>query len=372
MKFIRSYILPAESAIMKLCEFCEREMKRQNYRKHYERCLIRLEFNLPKSVIHEAIGNRPVGNNVEDQIMNEKLMIEKTKLIDVLKRFTEESSSLLLSDEIQTCSFERIGEMNLAARTKYEYQVEWKNYQQWCSKRKMNPTLTQTANNYLAQLQTQTSTLKNKRNRLQSIIRHLTGQSIILARIRRRIRRIPKYKLSSEEIENYLQEQKRISKEDYLVQLILAMYGCRINSCSGLRLRHLEFLQGGNTIVLPDTKTGDRVVQATPKLQALLSKFVEKRRRRNLDEFVFDAGRSSYLHRRSNNLCIRINKRIRDSSVLKKSPNYKFSSHMFRHSKAFQTYREHLEKAKEAAREAIGHEKNSSSINFYLNMEPGG
>jgi integrase len=357
---------------MKKCEFCEKTMKPQNFKKHFEVCLIRREFNLSKSKILEAIGGKPVENTNDDlQIMNDKLMLEKNKMIDILRRFSDEAKSLLLNEDNEFNSLARISEMSLSESTKLEYQGEWKAYQKWCFKQKVSPMIPQSAERYLAQLPSQVSTIKSKKNRLQSILRFLTGSSIIIRGTRRRIRHMPKYKMSQEEVEKYLAEQNEISHEDFIVQSIMARYGCRISACSGLRLRHLEFLKrGGNVMFLPECKSNLREVEADKPLRKLLSRFVRDKEMED-DDFIFNAGPSSHLKRRANYLCARINKRIKDSKVLVKSPNYKYSTHMFRHTRAFKEYRKCLEMAKDAARRAIGHAENSSSIEYYLRAGPG-
>lgn len=357
---------------MKKCDFCEKTMKPQNFKKHFKICHIRTEFNLPKSQILEAIGGKPVENNNEDlQIMNDNLMLEKTKMVDIIRRFSDEAKSVLLNEDIELNSFSRIAEMSLSESTKLEYQGEWKAYQKWCFKQKVSPMVSQSAERYLSQLPSQVSTLKNKKNRLQSILRFLTGTSIIIRGTRRRIRHMPKHKMSHDEVEKYLAEQEEISQEDFIVQSIMARYGCRISACSGLRLRHLEFLKrGGNIMLLPECKSNVREVETDKPLRKLLSRFVGDKQMED-DDFIFNAGPSTHLKRRANYLCARINKRIKNSKVLIKSPNYKYSTHMFRHTKAFKEYRKCLEIAKEAARRAIGHKEGSSSIDYYLRLGPG-
>jgi len=342
-------------------------MKPQNFKKHIDRCLIRREFNLPKSEILLAIGGRPSCHSSKDlENLNERLSADNLRFLELLKKLSEEARTLLINSQEDLDSHSKIAEMYLSSETIKEYQGEWKIYKSWCLEHHLSPMNTATANSYLTRLKLQVSTIKNKRNRLQSILRHLTGQSLFLSRIRRRIRRMPKYRLSASEISDYLEEQRSINFEDYLVQLILATYGCRIHSCSDLRLRNLDFLNGGSLLYLPDTKTGDREVEVSKTLRQDLMKYIKNNKLTSPETFVFSAGPSENLRRRANVLCIRINARIKESKVLKRNANFKFSSHMFRHSMAFQVYRDHLEKAKAAARKSIGHHSGTTSINFYI------
>ncbi len=342
-------------------------MKPQNLKRHSEKCIIHREFNLPKSEILIAIGRRPSNSGVKDlEVLNEKLSADNLRLMEILKKFFEEAKTVVFDHSENSDSHSKINQMCLSEETIKEYQGEWKIFRSWCLHQNLSPMNPSSANSYLARLKLEVSTIKKKRNRLQSIIRHLTGQSIFLTRIRRRIRRMPKYKMSYSEISEYLEEQRSLDLEDYLIQLILATYGCRIHSCSSLKLRNLHFLNGGSVIYLPDTKTGDREVEVSKTLRQGLNKYIKMKKLTDPEAFVFSAGSSENSRRRANILCVRINNRIKESKVLNKNANFKFSSHMFRHSVAFQVYRDYLEIAKEAARKSIGHRSVSSSINFYI------
>jgi integrase len=351
---------------MKTCEFCEKTMKTQNFSKHNQVCIIRREFNTPKSVILEAIGGKPVENSLEDLLnLNDRLTSENSKCVNFVRRFVEEANFILVANSSDQDYLAKIAEMSLSTSTAKEYVSEWRIYNAWSHKNKMSSLSPSTASSYIAHLKVEVSTAKTKRNRLQSILRHLTGQSVVLPRIRRRIRRIPKHKMSAEEVLEYLKEQQAVSYEDYIVQLIMLTFGCRIHSCSSLRVSHLEFLRGGAMMILPDSKTGDREVEVADPLKKHLRKWLNKNKL-TFDDFLFSAGSSADLKKRANVLCMRINKRIKKSNVLRKSPNYKLSSHMFRHTKAFEVFREHLERGKQAARSAIGHSHGTSSIEYYL------
>lgn len=346
---------------------CEKTMKQTNFSKHDKVCFIKREFNMSKKQILEAIGGKPVAQSNQDlENMNIKLTSENEKYIDLIKKFTQEANQVLISHSVDFDPLSKIGEMSLNEETTKEYKSEWKIFSAWAFKNHLNPILPTSANSYISSLKHQVSTIKTKRNRIQSIMRHLTGQNIMLSRIRRRVKIIPKYKMSPKEIEKYLEEQKTINHEDFLIQLLMAMHGCRVHSVSGIQLKHLDFLEEGNKMYLPDTKTGTRELEVGKQLRQLLGNLVNEKKLTNIDSFVFEAGPSFNLRRRANILCTRINRRINESHVLRKSNNFKFSSHMFRHSKAFTIFREYLEKGKEAARSAIGHQPGTSSINYYL------
>lgn len=175
-----------------------------------------------------------------------------------------------------------------------------------------------------------------------------------------------KYALSAEEIKDYLIEQKQESKEDFLIQLLMITYGLRINTIGGLRLKHLEFMNGTNTIYLPDTKTGGRTESVTEEIKNLAKEWVKKRKLNEDDSFIFN-GKSSDINKRTKVINTRINKRIKDSKIIKKIKGLTFSSHMFRKTKARMAYTKALDFAKQEARKSIGQVEGSSAIEYYIN-----
>ena len=344
---------------MKTCIYCELTMKTQNFKKHLNACHFKKEFNLPKSDILKAIsGYKPIEIQPSPDVGSQKYL-------EFIKEIFTKSSELVTNQSDLTIP-ELIDQMQLSPETKNEYKGEWGLYLKWCTEKNERPLNIVSANTYLAGSKLEISTIKNKRIRLQSIFKHVVGQSACLAKIRRRVKKIPKYPLSPQEIIAYLKEQKKINYEDYVVQLIMCTYACRINACSGLKLKHLEFLENGDLMFLPDSKTGTMEVKVNQEIRDILTMYVDKYDITDPEEFLFHVGKSENLRRRSSYLCSRINKRIQASKVLKKSQNFKYSSHMFRKSKAFTLYREYMEKGKSAARALLGHKENSSSINYYI------
>jgi integrase len=281
-------------------------------------------------------------------------------------------SILIKSDELVGTSFdlipdEMIERMNIAQTTKQLYKSDWKGYNTWCSENKTNPFLPKSANKYLESLNLAQSTLATKRSSIQSILQHLLEKKVVLKKMRRRLHLIkPKYALSLEEIKDYLEEQHMENEEDYIAQLLMITYGLRINTIGGLRLKHLEFLNNLETICLPDTKSGDRREKINKEIQKLLTKLIKKKKIDEEESFVFNAVNSD-VSKRTSQIRERINKRIKNSKVLKKKVGYSYSSHMFRKTTAFTSYIQALEKAKSEARKAIGHAEGSSSIMYYLN-----
>jgi len=367
---------------MKKCQYCDHEMLRQNYKKHVSTCPIRKNFGLTKTEILSCISQ--VKNNFphqEDQMESENKDL-KTKLTfnellcekayKFLRDISIESSALVMEKEGVNLEdpMQRIEEMILSEGTREEYKMEWKLYSKYCDQNKLNPLSDQSSNKYLQNLKVSLSTILKKRGNLQSILSHLVGRKVKLLRIGKKVKPKLKYALSIEEIDAYLKEQIEIDEQDYLIQRLLLEYGCRVNTAGLLKLRHLEFLDEGNeNIILPDSKTGPRVEKITPDLRDLLTDYVEQVPLEE-DDYIFTAqGDCKTERKRCHAICVRINKRIKESKALRKSKNYQYSSHMFRKTKAFSAFQDAVKEAKNRARRAIGQANDSTAIESYINMK---
>ena len=345
--------------IMKTCQFCERQMLRQNFKRHSMSCDIKKIFDAPKYEIIEALELKK--NNSALSLI--QLKYEKLKhFISTFHRETLEILGFSKEEDIPS----KLEELMVSEGTKLQYKSDWYSYSSWCKKQKLDPFLISNANSYLAQLKKKLSTIKNKRSRLQTILSHLLNTPISLKPIKRRISFKPKYVLSQDELVNYLEEQRNENEEDYLIQLILSVYGCRINSVACLQKKHLLFLNRGTKMILPDSKTGPKEVETSPDLIEKLSNYVEENGINRSENFLFTASTTD-LRRRSIQICRRINQRIKNSNVLKSNDTHVFSTHMFRKSKAFVLYRKLMEEAKQKVRSEIGQSDNSRAIEHYIN-----
>lgn len=366
---------------MKTCKFCEHEMMRQNYKKHESTCFIKKTFGISKSVILSCIEQSKKKLPYQNLILEEnKRLKTQASLIELLcekaykylKEISIESAALILEKEgvsVQDPA-SRIQEMILSEGTKTEYMMEWRLYSKFCEDKRINAFSNLSANKYLQSLKVNVSTIHKKRGNLQSILTNLVGRSIKLVRIGKKSQYKLKYALTSAEIESYLEEQKEIDTGDFLIQTLLLQYGCRINTAGLIKVSHLQFLNGINkNIILPDSKTGPRIEQITPKLENLLNSHLEENPFEE-DDYLFSAnGDYKTERKRCHAICVRINKRIKNSKVLKKNKNYQFSSHMFRKTKAFMAFQAAVMLAKQKARDSIGQARNSSSINHYIKFD---
>ena len=158
------------------------------------------------------------------------------------------------------------------------------------------------------------STQRKKQYMLQNILQYLIDKSVKLDKFSMRISYIPKFPLSNEELKKYLEEQKNLNKEDWLIQLLLSTYGLRINTITLMKLQNLEFLKAEedeeNLIHLPDSKVKNhRIEPIEEELEDLLKEWVGNDLKD--DDYIFYwEGKHLNWRRRAQDLCIRINKCI--------------------------------------------------------------
>lgn len=351
---------------MKNCYFCEKSMKTQNFKKHQKVCFFKVEFNESKSNVLRALYNLPKENL--SPVKSDQVDLALIELKNFLTEFFNKSRLLhkkIIEDDLRD-PIERIKELHVNDSTKDGYIVEYKLFKKWLNKNKKTLTI-ESANSYLASLKCKGSTLKKKMNILQNLLRLLIDPHIKLNPIRMRISYQSKYSLSEEEVHLYLEEQKS-NPEFYLIQKFMIIYGLRVNTVAGLKLKHLNFLHPGVVdIIIPDTKTSsDRIEKITEELSDEFNNFIAGKNLEQEDFIFYRESKNDSVRKRATGLCKLINKRIDESKALKKNANYKFSSHMFRKTKANTIYQEGLAQLRDKARKAIGHSGNSSSINHYI------
>ena len=365
---------------MKTCQYCEESMKKQNFNKHKASCFVKNTFGANKSDIIRLLEQNNIGI-VEKEAKNDKDYLNLKARNEINEMLLEKAFKFIksFSDEAIALSTERngvnpedpldkISHMMVAESTKQEYISDWKQYSKYCEGKKMNPFISDYANSYLESCKNTLSTIIRKKGNLQSILSYVLNSRVLLRKIRKKPVFTPKYALTQSEIHAYLKEQRKISEDDFLLQKLLIDYGCRINTAGSIKVKHLEFLNGDNIIILPDQKTGARSEPITDDLRHLLGEHV---RRNNLEheDFLFKIGCNNNNERkRTSRIGLRINKRIENSEAMKKSKNFKYSSHMFRKTKAFNIFNEIVKTAKAAARIGIGQKKESGAIEHYIHM----
>jgi hypothetical protein len=353
---------------MTVCEWCNKEMGRQNLKRHQETCVYKNEIGMTKDDFQHLKHNyKP------DRLLTNALEVAfselKQYLTDTFHKTTSLYKKLVVED--QRDPEDRLNEMHVSAATKANYLSEWKLFNKWLKKNKRLPDK-ESADTYLSTLKCRPSTLKKKQYMLEHILQHLIDNNIKLNRVKMRISYVPKYAMTEQEIDLYLKEQKRIDQQDYLIQKLMATYGLRVNSVASLRIRHLEYLNNDfeQKITFPDSKVKKlRRENIDHRLVGELDDFKDfsSNLPYNDEDFVFYPKFCKHDERmRAHEFCCLINKRIKESKVIKKTANFKYTSHMFRKTVAYNLYHKGVEELKARAREAIGQSQNSTAISSYI------
>jgi hypothetical protein len=264
---------------------------------------------------------------------------------------------------------EKIKMMHIAESTKRNYLVEFRLYETWM--RRNSKTMdADSANLYLSSLKCRTSTLKKKQTIMQTILRLVYDPSVRLNMVKRKVQFKPKYSLSQTEVDDYLEEQ-RGDIEFYIIQKLLIKFGLRVNTPALLKIKHLLFLfQDDLQILLPDLKNKQvRCEEIDSVFADEITEYINEAgiSQNEGEEYLFlrdlDSQTEEY---RAQRLCFLVNRRIKESEVLLKNPNFKYSSHMFRKTKANVFFQEGLKELKERTRRLIGHTSGSTAIEHYL------
>jgi hypothetical protein len=246
---------------MKTCPWCEKIMKSSNYKKHSYVCFYQHELKISKSDLNFLKENG--GENRQENFLQLDLTDLKGFLIEV---FQKSQTLYKKFEEEKRDPVEKIKELQVGPETKAAYVREWLLYTKFIKEKKLGVSK-ETANTYLSSVICKPSTLRKKQYMLQLILQHLLETTVNLNKIRKRINFKPKYALTQLEINNYLEEQKKLNGEDYLIQKLLLIYGLRINTIGLLKFQHLEFLlsDGEPVIHLPDSKTKTQRVEPIEK-----------------------------------------------------------------------------------------------------------
>ena len=350
----------------KECEWCEKIMDGSNMKRHLKSCVFYSELKATKADVIYLLKKKPR----DEGDRNEEITLGELKhfLTENYNKAMQLYKKILHDDGRKP--EDKIREMNVSAPTMENYLLEWRLFDKWLKKNK-RVFSADTANSYIATLKNRASTIRKKHNTIQLLLQHLIDRNVRLNRFRMRISYLPKKALSEREVQAYLEEQRGINAEDYLIQLLLCTYGLRINTIALLKIRDLEFLDADkdeeHMIHLPDSKVKNRRLEPVSKqLEDLLRKFIKGDS--DGDNYVFyKSGKNLSGKVRAQNLCLKINQKIKNSKVLKKSDNYKYTSHMFRKTKAFNMYHKEKELLKDKVRTSIGQSQGSTAIEHYIN-----
>jgi len=351
---------------MKICDWCNKDKYSTNLKRHLESCFWKNEVGMKKSEFMFLKNKRSL--DFKDEKREELTSAELKKFLGDLN-FKVSNLFTRLIVENNRDPLERIQELNVSQRTRDNYAREYKLYDKYLTQNNKSVSK-QSADSYIASLTCRTSTQRKKRDMLNIILQTLIDPSIKLNAFRKRIEYKPKYSFKNEELNLYLEEQKEIDFEDYVLQKLLSAYGLRINTAASLKVSHLIFLKTDKTedkkIILVDSKVKKRREEPIePDLENDLKKLVEGK---DKEDFVFYSSGSKFNEfRRARDLSEKINKRLRESKVIKHDENYTYSSHCYRKSVAMAIYSKENAELKEKVRKAIGQSQNSTAVEFYIN-----
>jgi integrase len=352
---------------MKYCDWCNKDMKQPNFKKHIERCFYKNELNIKKNDLDQLLKKktqRKDDNNNNDNSDNVDLQIFKTFFNKIEHEITRVRETIIRKEQDPMTIIENLP---LEKSTKGLYKSEWKQFSKFCQNKKL-PKNQESANIYIGKLQCAISTKHTKRNMMQNILKNLfENENLKLKPIRQTYSSMPKHTLTDEELEDYLKEQKGKNPELHLTQLLMATYGLRVSTVAALQRRHLDFMDCNiNKITLPDVKSKkQRTESITEELKKLMLKHIEKRKLKDNDYVFYEQHNDKELDVRARYLCKDINKQLNETNAFKKSKNFKYTSHMFRKTEANKQYQEEVNVAKDKARKRIGHAQ-SNNIDKYL------
>jgi len=334
--------------------------------RHLQKCIYKVELNTKKSDVIFLLKKQRRSDETEDLAVEEL----KNFLTDSYKRTIQIYQRVI--KEKNKNPIEKIKEMNVSESTMQNYLLEWKLFTRW-AKRNEKPISADSANTYIAalsNLQKRASTIRKKHNTLQLILQQVFDRNVVLNKFRMRITYAPKKPLTDKELYDYLEEQREIDTQDYIIQLLLATYGLRINTAARLRVKDLEFMFLNNEeepkIHLPDSKVKNRRLEPiSPELQEVLRNFTKGYT--DVNSYVFYKTLfPKDPKKRAQDLCMKINKRIQNTKVLKKVDNYKYSSHMFRKTVAYNMYHTQEKLIRDQVRSKIGQSQGSNAIVHYI------
>lgn len=358
-------------------QYCENYFT--NYYKHIPKCDFKKKFNRPLSEIYSLVRSSSESLNQFTKLKEENVRLNKKieSLVILNKQYLSILNNIKCSinsipiAEIEAVSLESatnlINDLPSSEYTISQHLMEWDLYREWWENNQLHPLDKKTINMYFKNIYSKYkySTLVKKRSKMQAILREINKNPLFsLPKIPKKYDKRLKYAMNDEEIQSYLDEQKRFGNTNYLIQRILIETGCRINSVVRLRVSDLEFLyqERCNIVNMPDRKTGNYKKKIEDELKNLLDSFTSNRCD---DDYVFYWNLEEE-NKRYKVIRNKVNKRIRKSEIFNKNKNYAYTVHMFRTTLATRRYNLSIKKAKDEARVELGHKENSKAIDNYI------
>ena len=346
-----------------LCKFCELPMHRNNKTRHLKTCYLKNNIGFSKTELLNLIKKFDPNSQ---KLFETQFSMMKEFLISLNQNVSFIHNSIVDNDG--RTPEEKIDAIPVSENTKKIYQREFRKYLDWLKLKNLNISI-DSANTYISSLQCKDSTAKRKFLNLQVVLQAIINPAVKLNKFRKRISYKNKRPLTSDEIKNFLKEQKANNNEMYLMCKLLSLYGLRVNTISSLKVSHLQFLKQKKnqikTIFFPDSKVKkNREETIDSELLTELKFFVDKK---SDDDFVFyEKGKKLDDVRRARDISHMVTLSLRASKNISEDSNYTLSSHSFRKSRVYFEFQEQVKILKDKARKDLGQSQDSQAVNFYI------
>ncbi len=359
---------------MKSCHWCTKTMKRQNYAKHSRVCIYKNDLKATKEHILTLITNNPDKKEENKRLQQkintlEQINLELTEKLKIIMKITTESFNKYNDNTNDKNPNKIVDEMIIKHTTKNNYKTEWNLFIKW--KNENNKILnTDSVNTYLSQVQCKPSTLIKKREILQKIMKEVIGDHIQLNKIRLRYRHKRKYEMTEKEIDQYLNEQREISYEYYVVQFLMIKYALRIGTVAAIKLKDIQFANDKDIIHFKDVKSDNiNSISIDTETKQILSDFIKDHVITRKNDYIFcKEKKNSPIEARAHRMAVTVNRLIKNSEVFDKNDNYQYTSHMFRRTRVNLELKEEKERIKTKGRKILGHRSGSAAINSYIEL----
>lgn len=331
--------------------------------------------NHQASSIHNHIA-RLLSNNSNQECQSHQyshnLVVENTDLKNEIDKLKAENQKIMdelkISNSLINSAFDILSQnknkvdfdsklKRVTGKYYTEYQREYKFFSEYCFKNSLSKNEISAAEYLKSLTESKISVINRKRILLQKCLR-IVDPLVKIRKVRGNFKlKKPKYIIKQQEAKEYFNE---ISKKGLtpivFLQKLLYHTGRRIHALMNLKYEHLEFLKGGNNIVIPDTKTGHE--------KCTLSNETIKEFKIFLRKIKYDKKSNSKIFNIPN-VNRRISRLLRKSKHLTgKSTKFAFGPHCFRTSYYNRRLKIHLNKAKKRTGKDMGHKQTKTGESY--------
>ena len=305
----------------KPCQFCNNPQFPQNIKYHEKVCELKTK-KLRENVVKNSIVSEITKSQTEQDLTEQLLLARKRHLA-----YVEEMSQILglkgtTIEEDQETILRKIREFHVEPQTKSAYEGEWGMFIKFLNKDPKNPIRIskESANTYLASLKVEGTTLQRKIGTIERIMRECCDMpNIRLNKCRNVAPKRLKYPFPDAELNKYLDEQLELDMQDYIVQMLMAKYGLRVNSTAHLTVKDIDFKKQEITFTDTKRKKGKYRTEVAEEDTLDLLKIFIKERGLKKKSFVFYPEETQ---RRPKFMGEVVNTRFRDSEVIIKDEKF--------------------------------------------------